>query len=154
MSMTAIWEESWGRCYRGDVIEPLTAERWLTSVITNDATLAGYVGGRVFGHIVPMDATFPYVWFTHQAFADVRGNGPARIMVSAFYVVRACEISDSFEGLEPIANRIDAVLHAAKGTVSGGQVLGCVRERPFVMVDNGKGVQYRQLGGIYRLWIQ
>lgn len=134
--------------------ELITAERWLTSILTNDGTLAGYVGGRVYGHIVPSDASFPYIWFTHQASSDVQGVGPHRIMVSALYTVRAVAVATSFASLEAIANRIDGVLQAASGAVVGGIVLACVRERPFVLVEPSQGVQYRQLGGIYRIWAQ
>jgi len=49
---------------------------------------------------------------------------------------------------------VDAVLHGASGTATDGTVIACVRERAFEMVEMTDGVQYRHLGGIYRVLAQ
>lgn len=134
--------------------EIVAAEEWLTTVLGADAALGSYVGNRIYSHVVPDGAAYPYVWMTNQSNRDVMGIGTNRVMVNEIYTVRGVALASSFVELELIADRIDAVLHAASGVVVRGTVLGCVRQAPFVMVDPAKGVQYRQLGGIYRLWVQ
>lgn len=134
--------------------ELVAAEQWLTTVLTGDSTLSASVGLRVYGHIVPEGTAYPYIWITNQAATDVMGVGPARILTNTLYAVRAVVQDTTFVNLNTLADRIDTVLHAASGTVAAGTVMACVRVRPFVMVEPVGGVQYRHLGGIYRLLVQ
>lgn len=128
------------------------ADGWLYSVLSGDATLAGLVSTRVYGHIAPQEAAFPLVLFALQSSSDVQILGPNRIMTNMHYVVRGVTEGGSFGGtLKTMAERIDAVLQAASGTVAAGQVFACVREQPFALVETVQGKQYRHLGGVYRL---
>jgi hypothetical protein len=43
-------------------------------------------------------------------------------------------------------------LQGAAGTVTDGEVWGCGREQPFVLVETNAGKQFRHLGGVYRVW--
>lgn len=137
--------------------ETFTADTWLYTVLS-DVTLAGYATGGIYAHVNPNTTpTFPFVLFQLQApGADVRGVGPARVMAQALYLVRGVAQANSFGGtLKSIADRIDVLLQAASGTVSGGVVVSCVREQPFALPETGPGgLQYRHLGGIYRLFVK
>ncbi len=44
-----------------------------------------------------------------------------------------------------------AALHDKEGTVAGGTIYECLRERAFSLVEDVEGVQYRHLGGFYRI---
>ena len=135
--------------------ELFAADTWLTSVLGNDSTLSGLVSGRIYGHAIMGSATYPLVLFSMQSARDVMGTGPARIMVDSLYVVRGIAEAGTFAGnLKTIADRIDAVLHAASGSNVNGTVLACVRQQPFLYVEPYNGRQYRHLGGIYRIYAQ
>lgn len=138
--------------------ETVVADSWLYAVLSGDATLAGLATGGIHGHVNPNAApTFPYVLYQLQApGADVRGVGPARVMTQALYLVRGIAQANSFGGnLTTIANRIDVLLQAASGSAAGGLVLSCVREQPFALPETAPGgLQYRHLGGIYRLFVK
>lgn len=135
----------------GDI---LAAEQWITSKLSGDATITGVVGNRIYTHLAPDNTTFPYILISYQTSKDVVWVGANRVLTSINYVIRAITMAGSFSGIGNTAARINTVLHAASGTVAAGVVLGCVRIAPFVMVDPGEGVQYRHLGGIYKLWVQ
>lgn len=133
--------------------ETLVAEQWLYTVLSGDTALAAVVGTRIYADVAPAGATFPYVVYQNQAGRDVRGVGPTRIMANLLYVVRGVNATTTYTGaLETIANRIDAVLQAASGTNTRGVVIACVREQPFKLAESLDTGEYRNLGGIYRLW--
>ena len=137
--------------------ETWTADSWLYGVLAGDTQLMTLATGGVYGHNNPIRPTFPYILFQLQAAAaDVMGVGPARIMTPLLYLVRGINEGNTFGGnLKSIADRIDALLQANHGTVTGGVVVGCVRERPFVLPEvAGDGRQFRHMGGLYRIWVQ
>jgi hypothetical protein len=133
-------------------IETVAAEQWLYSKLSGDAQLAAVVGTRVYGYRAPDGAALPYVLYQNQAARDVAGVGPARIGSSLMYLVRVVGETTTFAALQTAAARIDAVLQGAAGTVPDGEVWGCGREQPFVLVETNAGKQVRHLGGVYRVW--
>jgi hypothetical protein len=61
------------------------------------------------------------------------------------------------EGWDPLvtgAAEIHAALENSSGSVTGGEVFACTRVRPFLLPEVRNGVQYRHLGGIYRLLVK
>lgn len=136
------------------MIETARMEQWLYTTLAADTALTALVGTRIYSHVAPNEATFPLVVFGLQTAEDVMGVGPARIMAQAVYVVRVIGQTGSFGALKAAADRLDAVLHGASGSAGDGVVLACVRTQPFEMVETIAGVQYRHLGGLFRLWAQ
>jgi hypothetical protein len=136
------------------VSEGVIAEQWLVGVLLGDAEVAALVGERVYSELAPQGAVMPYVTIQNQASVDVLGVGSRRIMSELVYVVRAVGRGASYVGLAPIADAIDRVLHLSRGETEEGWVLGCRREQPFRRPEVTSGVQYRHLGGLYRLWVQ
>ncbi len=133
----------------------MRVEEWLWALLRYDATLQGLVGGRVYAYAAPEGATLPAVVFQHQAATDVRtGPGQDRIMVDGLWLVRGVSEGRSFAQLRPVADRIDTLLSGASGTVSDALVLHTVREEPAVLVERQAGIEYRHLGGLYRIWSQ
>lgn len=136
------------------MIETLRAEQWLYTVLSGDTTLSSLVGGRIYSYLAPQDAVLPFVVYSHQAGHDVRGVGPTRIMTSLVYQVKAVGQGGSFQPLKAIADRLDVLLQGASGSVVDGTVLMCVREQPVEYVEVENGVQYRHLGGLWRIIAQ
>lgn len=136
------------------MIETLRVDQWLYERLSGDTTLSNLVGGRIYSYLAPQDAVLPFVLFSHQAGHDVRGVGPARIMTSLVYQVKAVGQGHSFGPLKAIADRLDTLLQGASGSVVDGTVLMCVREQPVEYVETDDGVQYRHLGGLWRIIAQ
>lgn len=134
----------------------VAAERFLYSTLLADATLAAAVGTRIFGHTVPSGAVRPYVYFTSQGAGDDRMTLDAHTIWSQLlYTVRGVDKTESFPALEAIAAAIDDALHRASGSNVSGYVVGCVKERPFSLVEIDRdGAELRHLGSQFRLYVQ
>ena len=136
--------------------EVVAAERWLYATLTGDATLAGIVGTRVYGYIVPAGVPTPFVLWTMPGAGNDRNtlNG-VRIWADMLYAVRLVDEVEDYIPLEAGAAAIDAALHRASGSNVSGTIVSCVREAPFAMPElRESGPQLRHLGGLYRLNVQ
>lgn len=136
------------------MIESVRVEQWLYATLTSDATLAVAVGTRCYGYIAPAAAQFPLLLFAMQDGSDVMGVGTVRVMFQGIFQVKVVGATNSFATLKPLADRIDAVLHGATGSVADGAILACTREQPLAYVDLSGETQYRHLGGLYRIIAQ
>ena len=128
-------------------------DKWLYTTLSTDATLAAIVSTRVYDTLAVETATFPYVVFSFQGGSDVRTNGADRIMVSGLYQVKVVGKGGAFSSLTAAASRIDVLLNAKYGTNTDGEVWA-VRTQPIKYLEVSEGVQYRHLGGLYRVWAQ
>lgn len=137
------------------MIENTLVETWLYGKLSTDATLVAQVGTRIYSYVAPTTATTPYVVFSAQSPGfDVMGVGTARVMLNCLYQVKVVVQDASFSTAKTAANRIDVLLHGTMGYPSGGEVLGCVREGPLAYAEITDGIEYRHLGGLYRIWVQ
>jgi hypothetical protein len=135
-------------------VETVTADRWITARLRNDATLMGLVT-KVHQWPVPANAVLPYVLFQEQSAVDLEVLGGERVWVDGLWLVRAvAETRDWGGALEQAANRIDALLHKAAGPATGGNVWACRRVRPFRLTEDRESGQFRHLGGLYRLYVK
>jgi multidrug efflux pump subunit AcrA (membrane-fusion protein) len=93
-----------------------------------------------------------------QKLAQLRSGSLSASIASASANVQSAKaaLQALEEGSRPedIAKRIDAVLHAASGSNVDGVIIACTRLRPFQLTELTDGVQYRHLGGFYRLLAQ
>ncbi len=134
----------------------VAAERWLYATLTGDATLAGIVGNRVYGHVVPGGATVPYVFYSFQGAPDDTTTINAETIWSELvYAVRMVSKVESFTTVEAGAAAIHGAIHRERGSNISGDILACVQERPFAMIELDRdGFELRHLGGLYRLYVQ
>ena len=131
------------------------ADKWITAQLTGDAALAALVGARIYDGEAPPGAAYPLVtWTAASPPRDVMAEGGERILSIAVYLVQVFGQGRDYGLLRPIANRIDELLHQARGTVTDGVVFGCVRESAVKLAETYEGQSYRRLGGYYRLWVQ
>lgn len=137
------------------------AEQWIYETLLAASAVADPVGDRLYGYNAPQEpGQYPaVVWQVQGVPNSVHALGSGLfIMDRPLYLVRAIGIGSTWEVLEPIADAIDAALDGASGSVTtpGGSalVMSCMREAPFAMPETVNGVQYRHLGGQYRLEVQ
>lgn len=129
--------------------EQAAVERWLFSRLN---AVHASTGGRVFSDIAPPGEQLPVIVFQRQAGVDLPVFSGERV-ADFTYVVRAIAQTESTQSLEAVATAIDAVLEQASGS-EGGVTIGAVRESPFSLLEVSDGVQYRHLGGTYRIRAQ
>lgn len=136
------------------------AATWIYETLAGDATLVALIAsapGRpgdpgIYDEKAEQGAAFPLVLFQDNNPEDVLGVGARRLMQSGEWLVRVVGQTRSYESLVTIADRIDTLLHLQDGSVSGGAVEGCHRERPYRLAYDVEGVEYREMGGFYYLY--
>jgi hypothetical protein len=136
------------------MIEVARGLLWIYEKLANDATLAGLVDDRIYDGIAPEGAAFPYVIYNFQAGADTVVVGAARVLNSGLYLVKAVAETQSYSGPAEIADRIDDLLQAASGAADDGLILGANREQPIMYVEAVDTIQFRHVGGLYRIITQ
>jgi hypothetical protein len=142
------------------MLEPLVAKSWLRATLAADATLVALVGGagapRIYDGPAPEGSAFPYVVFLpYTRGRDLSVIGEIRVWSELPYIVKAVHQAESYaDPLQTLAERIDALLHRSRGMVAGGEVIACVRTSPLEYPELKHSVQYRHLGGIYKLQVQ
>ena len=136
--------------------EIVAAERWLRAVLIADATLQTLVGTRVRGHTVPPGMAYPLVFYTMPGAGDDTTTLEGyRVYSQLVYAVRYIKRSETFAELEEGADAIETALHRASGSNVSGVILACVRQAPFHLIELANdGTELRQLGAIYRLYVQ
>lgn len=129
--------------------EQAAVERWL---YTNLNGCHASTGGRVYAEIIPEGVQLPAILFQRQGGTDLPVFSGERI-ADFTYIVRVVAETSSTQQLEAAATAIDAALEQATGS-EGGVTIGCVREAPFSLTEDVDGVQFRHLGGSYRVRAQ
>lgn len=112
---------------------------------------------RIYVDTAPQGTPFPYVLASATSPGqDVSVIGAIRVMVESVYVVRGVVSGGEYSAaLTQIAGRIDSLLHRQQGpVVGGGSIIASYRESIFRLPETTNGVQYRHLGGQYRLLVQ
>lgn len=138
------------------MIESLVADEWIYETLTGDTTLMALVAG-VYDSLVPpsVPLSSTVVLFSFQASTDYFGVGSHRVMADNVYLVRAVAQSASYATVQAAADRIDALLHQVNNqTLDNGLMISCWRESIFKLAETAQGVQYRHLGGMYRVLTQ
>jgi hypothetical protein len=122
----------------------LRAEFGSAAVIRQDGKREGDPEGRAFV-------------YTITPLPDTRGAGDFRALSRFTAAVRVIDRASSSWPLGEDAARVDQSLHGAKNEVlEGGYTLtSCVRESPYAPPPViFKGVEHRQLGGVFRVLVQ
>lgn len=126
------------------IFAQLRAEFGAAAVLRQDGKREGDPDGRA------------YV-YTITPLPDSRGAGAVRAFARFQVAVRVIDVATSIWPLGEDAGRIDAKLHGRRGESLGyGYTLAsCVRESPYAPPPVVfKGVEYRQLGGVFRVLVQ
>jgi hypothetical protein len=133
-----------------DLIEP-----WIWSTLSTDSALLGLVPiDSISGTLSATELTPPYVTFSMNSIFDViTGAGGDRIGVEALYLVKAVSADGSWDVIAPIARRLNVLLNKPYEVVTlpDGGSLSCLRDRIIQYPEVNEGVQYRHLGGLYRI---
>lgn len=127
------------------------AGEWTFAVLT-----AAGLGMEVWPEHVPEGASFPAVVVGIVPGADLNasGRGNPRVWSREIVTARVVDQTSDYWQLQDTAAAIDDAMHGRVGeAVAGFLVYSCVREGPFAVPEVDGGVEYRSLGGIYRLLV-
>jgi Protein of unknown function (DUF3168) len=131
-----------------DIIDP-----WLYSTLSTDAALIALVGARISNTLSSIPLTTPYITFDAASTRSIRGVGGVLLDTDSLYNVKAVSMSGSFNQASAIAARIRKLLDRANVTISTPvpATLACFWELEIRYPEVLEGVQYRHLGGSFRI---
>jgi hypothetical protein len=149
-------------------LESWAADEFIYAKLKNDATLTALIQAvyakygqevpadpEVYSDTVPSTITFPYVIFQLRTpFPDTTVVEGIRIFTRLDYLVKVVDRAQSYADIAPIYSQVDKLLHLATGTVADGVVYFTQRMQLFRFPEIDDAIQYRHLGGIYRLTVQ
>ncbi|MGE0294939.1 MAG: hypothetical protein AB7P97_21545 [Hyphomonadaceae bacterium] len=127
--------------------------KWLTETLKEDATLIGYVAGRVYNDQPPSSPVFPLIRFNFMAGRDVQGNGTVRVMTRPLFQIKTIVRGPMSEVAQSIADRIDTLIQNASSVVFEGFIFSARREQPIAYPESGPDpeIRFLHLGGLYRI---
>lgn len=136
-------------------IETMGVGEWIYTTLAADGTIRAALGTadpRIYEDIAPQGTVPPYIIYSYESGADeltVNARGAA-VMT---YAVRAVVRSPYFTDAAPLARRINALLDHAAGSATLYPVIvnACVRIEPFRLAERTEGIDYRHLGGRFRI---
>jgi len=148
--------------------EVIIAKLWLVTQLKLDSVLTGAITNngkrtRIYDTQAQQDAPFPYVILALQDNGeDLYELGAYRVMTTFNFLVRVVGLSSTYlEQLAELAGRIDTQLHRTEADSfesrvyhSGnhiGHVIASTRLSPYEAPSVEHGVDYREIGGIYRI---
>lgn len=139
--------------------EPHVGARFLRMLAIQDVTLAGWFGTNVYHAIAPTGLT-RYILLTPVNMEDRYAIGNERIWNDQLWQVEAWSRTNDDSVVAQYANRIDEVLHDARGVMTGttygdGTIWSTQRERALALPPEVDGdVIWRRAGGEYRLTVR
>src|ERR1044072_8907824 len=137
--------------------ETARARAWFATRMRGAPTMLSLlpqIADRIFNRPAPAGTPFPYVRMdVASPGTDLIVVGGARVGASPLLRVYVVTDKESTGSIEPIANRIDALFHAASGTVTNGVIWSSVRERGFDLPDTSTVPNISRLGGEYRVLV-
>ena len=153
------------------MIETTLVKKWLYDKIRNDPTASGLIGGsvnpRIYDGFIPsspknlpiadQSVKFPAVIYQlYFASEDQRlvFNQARRLWSVLNYYVKAVDNIPTFERAKDIADRIDDLIDGKDGLVEGGEIVSCLRVRPFEFQEVLSEVQYNHIGGLYQITVK
>lgn len=135
--------------------EVQAAQEWLYTTLSGDAQLTAVVGDRIYPRRAPQNTAYPYVFFQLQSGLDTNAANAVRIWTDCLFSVFVVTKGSSSEPIEPALKRIDALLHKASPTTNDrGEIFDCVRENALELNPVVNGIEYLQIGGVYRIHVQ
>lgn len=142
-------------------------DKFIWQKLTGDATLVALVGTygtppttapKVFADTALQSVAPPYVLFTFNSSEDITSLGKPRIrhIVRPLYLIRVVTKGDDYALAGQVADRIDAVMHGATGTVATPTALvvqSTGREQLIRYQEAPGGVRHNHVGGLYRFFV-
>lgn len=142
----------------GDVSESQQAKAWIYAALFANADIASAVSTRIYSDYAPdapASRVYPYIIYNFMGGIDVDGLGTNRLQSQPLFQVRVVCKGRPSASTRKVDKRIDTVLQNAVYQLSGDYYFSARREQPIdrAELDATTGIQYHNLGGLYRLYI-
>lgn len=131
--------------------------KWLYGVLSGDTTLTSLGLAGVYRGNAPPDAAYPFARITMETTTPTGGNGGIHILSTMQWRIVVIDatwgtrVGRSFEGLRPIAERIIALLDGKADFTADLSVADVVRGEEIERDYIEDGIDYREVGMIWRV---
>ncbi len=133
-------------------IEPVEIiDPWLWKTLSTDPTIVSLVAQRISNGAALGPSQTPFITWEMNSSIDRTNSSGQTIFSNSLFVVKAVGQGGSYRPVLPIAKRINELL-AGKDVTTENGTLQCRRDRVIRYVELDDNVQYRHLGGIYRIY--
>jgi len=128
----------------------LNADRWLYEQLTTDSQLSAALGGRVYVDIAPQGEQYPLAILTLVMAQQIGNLFVDKVMDAETWQVAIWTDKPSYTDIEPIVDRIRAILHKASGT----GVLAAVYQEQRRMVEQDSDKEYKAIILEFKIFTQ
>jgi hypothetical protein len=130
-------------------------ETWIRSQLLGSEDLEEIVGERIYADQAPQGAQRPFVVYQMLSAVDDNTGDARRDLTTCIYQVKVVDDGEDKLLAAQAAELVDDTLHD-KSDTQGGIVIDCVREEMINLpvFDRETARHYRQVGGLYRIWIR
>jgi hypothetical protein len=128
----------------------LNADRWLYEQLTTDSQLSAALGGRVYVDVAPQGAQYPLTILTLVSAHQVGNLFSDRVMDVEIWQVAIWTDAPSYIVIEPIADRVRAILHKSRGT----GVLVAVYQGQQRMMEQDGDKEYKAIILEFKIFVQ
>ncbi len=133
-------------------IEPVEIiDPWLWKTLSTDPVIVSLVAQRISNGAALGPSQTPFITWEMNSSVDRTNASGQTIFSNSLFVVKAVGQGGSYRPVLPIAKRINELL-ADKNVTTENGTLQCRRDRVIRYVELDDNVQYRHLGGIYRIY--
>lgn len=128
----------------------LNADRWLYEQLTTDSQLSAALGERVYVDIAPQGEQYPLAILTLVMAQQIGNLFVDKVMDAETWQVAIWTDKPSYTDIEPIVDRIRAILHKASGT----GVLAAVYQEQRRMVEQDSDKEYKAIILEFKIFTQ
>lgn len=131
-----------------DIVDP-----WLYEVLSTDAFITTRVGTRISSGLDGSGAKPPYITWDSVSVRSIRGIGGVLLDTDGLYTIKAVTQGSSYGDAAALAARIRTLLDEKNvtRTLPIPASLSCYWDLEIRYPEVTEGVQYRHMGGTYRI---
>lgn len=130
-----------------EIVDP-----WLYSTFSGDLELTNIVGKRITnGGALGPQATPWLTWDMNSSRDITTANGGHTLWNESLFEIKIVGQGGSYSVVLPAAKRVHALIGKATNLQTPNGVITCRRDRVIRYVELDDNVQFRHLGGIYRV---
>ena len=130
------------------------AEGHIFSILNGNQPFLDMIPGGLWPGNAPRETQGLYCIYDFLGASDEEAFNNVRVAVDVLYRIKIVGRTHDILDLEPAATAMDNLIHRSQSFYQGHRIAACVRTAPYNLTETIDDVDWRYLGGDYRLYIQ
>ena len=126
---------------------------FIYATLTANSALMALCPGGVNRGTAPPGTAYPFIVMNLQAGSDVLTMNAVRLMTECVYQIKVVGPASTTVALATVDAAMDALIKRTSGSSTDGLTLSFYRDTPIFLDENVSGIQYLNVGGLYRAQI-